>query len=718
MDTRERKNNNTLKYVLILIIALFAIISINSSLSRLTYLEYNIQNQQQDGYTELVSNGEVLEQDFIAPYNLLHGVSVQIGTFARDNNSTWKIYIKDKSTNDVLYEEEFNGGVAVDGAYHVFEFKKNIKVEEGKLYQVGIEAIDVSNSSSLAFYNLKDDQATDVNLYHNGLETSGKLCFTVYGGNIDYWWIGYTLVLTITLAFILFRGYNAINKGSKLVNDKLLISFILGFLVLITLSIFASVGSFPDEYDNMNGGLIIANGGVIYRDYVTQHTPVTYYLCSIFALFGASSKEQFRLSYYIFEAIFWGLIYFRHSETIGKLKLFALPFVKVVIMVALMGSFAYEILSDAIQGLCMIALLLEFFKYYEDRKLDWTRSIIVSLCFWGSFGAAFVSAFALIWVILAVLIVEIGEWKKSELSFKLVYQRYYKLLVAIFVPLICAVAYFGINHSLKIAFEQFYLFNRDVYPNYQPFGNSVFTPFIYGISKTTEILYNNFDNLLHANASMVNVLQTLVLSLAIGATLIVSKNRKVEGIVVLLVMCYSATRDYGLHGMAAWYVAIMVIVIFGDEFANVVSKKFTIGVIIVIALISGNLFIWAVAGAISEKQMVTTPIENKVIELTEENEEIFVDFYTANPIYLQYKNREIINRVTFVLPWYMDWYETYCIEDLNEHMPKVVVYNDQIEVWGHTNFSMAFVEELNKNYTRLSDTTGNETERIIWIRNN
>lgn len=65
------------------------------------------------------------------------------------------------------------------------------------------------------------------------------------------------------------------------------------------------MGTFTDECDNIRGGILIAKGRVLYRDYYTQHTPFGYYLCAFFAWLGAKSIQQFRLLYYLFSAILW-----------------------------------------------------------------------------------------------------------------------------------------------------------------------------------------------------------------------------------------------------------------------------------------------------------------------------------------------------------------------------------------------------------------------------
>ncbi|KAI4445636.1 hypothetical protein C823_000152 [Eubacterium plexicaudatum ASF492] len=183
---------------------------------------------------------------------------------------------------------------------------------------------------------------------------------------------------------------------------------------ILLLCTFSSAGTFTDENDNIRGGMIIANGGVLYKDYITQHTPVAYYICALFALLGAGSVRQFRLSYYLFVAVLWGLLYVRHASHFGKRKMYLLAIAESVFIPAVVPLQGAQVLSDGIQGMCMVVLMLEFFSFYQDRKLGWDRMWIVSACVWGSFGSAFVSAYALIWVIGIVLILEFLYWKNKK----------------------------------------------------------------------------------------------------------------------------------------------------------------------------------------------------------------------------------------------------------------------------------------------------------------
>jgi 4-amino-4-deoxy-L-arabinose transferase-like glycosyltransferase len=105
-----------------------------------------------------------------------------------------------------------------------------------------------------------------------------------------------------------------------------------------------------------------------------------YYLCGLFALFGAGSPEQFRLSYYLFEAVVWSLLYMRHSGLFGKKKMAVLAALECIITPVLFSTGEGRmILSDNMQGLCTVVLVLELLRYLKLKKIGWDNSIIISL---------------------------------------------------------------------------------------------------------------------------------------------------------------------------------------------------------------------------------------------------------------------------------------------------------------------------------------------------
>lgn len=712
-----RKLGGKRKYLLIVfILALLYGFSLIYANTRLTYLEYTTVNEKNDTYIALNANGNELKQEFVMPYDIFDSISVQIGTFARDNNSFWTFSLSDAS-GKVLYEDSFHASRIEDNTYYRHKIDKKLSVTRGEFYSFSIKAKDVSDLSGLAFYVSAGKNSGETALIHNGKAVDNTLCFKVFGGNRDYWQHGLMTLLFLYVMVIVWRFYIDEEKQKSIKDDAVLQGLILGAAVFLLLCSFAVSGSFTDENDNMRGGMVIADGGVLYKDYVAQHTPVVYYLCSIFAALGAGSVEQFRISYYMMESVIWMFLYIRHKDFFGEKKMAALPLLEAVCISSVVSPQGYQILSDGFQGLMFTALMLEFLHYYKERHLKWDRSILVSICIWGSFGAAFVSAYALIFLALIFIVLEASCLIKSKISLKGAAGRYYRLLIAIMIPLISAVIYFKANHALRLAFDQFYTFNREVYPKYTSgLGERIIQPFVNGIQNFFGIIADNFNAIVTASATNVTILQLSLMGMAVGIVIkLFEKKQFAAGLSLGLMMIFSATRGYGFHGLAAWYIAILIIVLYIDFLAEK-SKKLGKPLLGIFAVILASTYFVAAGNNILYEQPGISELESRVIDLTEQDEDkdIFLDAYCCDSLYLFYKDRKPVNPAVYMLPWYMDWYEKSDVDALLERMPHVVVYNEDRETWGITHYTYIFDNALKTHYTRLGDEGWKYS---VWIRN-
>lgn len=712
-----KQSKKRLMAISISLIALFivAILVYRICNIKLTYLEYTTLNSEADTYVHITNNGQIISQEFVMPYDIFHGISIKIGTFARDNNSIWRISVVEDGTDKTIVEKDFNASLITNKQFHLYSFGKNYSVNKGEKYRLVITPVKVSDVTSLAFYRSDNSRIEEAELYVGEEKMDGDLCIAVYGGDKDLWWIGFSLLIFIYLAAMVLRGIIAF-RAKKIWQDKIFMSMVCAAIVFLLLFSFAVSESFTDETDNLRGGMIIANGGVLYRDYVTQHTPVMYYLCGLFALLGAGSIQQFRLSYYLLEAIAWGLLYYRHSELIGKLRMLFLAILETVFISSIISPQGYQVLSDGLQGFLFVALLLEFIGYYRDNNLGWRRSAVISCCIWGSFGAVFISAYALVWIFIAVFFLEIVHHIKNKTTIKGMIQRYYRLFVSVLIPFICAVVYFKANHSLRRAFDQFYSFNREVYSQYiGGMGENIAQPFINAYKNFFNIIANNFNSIIIAQATNVVILQLFVSVAAIVVIIRMAvRKRYTESFLLFNVMCCSATRGFGFHGLAAWYVAIFIMVTFSDF--SIKNKSIYYPVIGVTGIILFSTYVNAVADNLLYKQTAVSKIDNYIIDITEDGEKILIDAWCDDSLYLCFKDRYPANRVVYMLPWYMDWYEQDTIDDLLYYTPKLVVFNENSQTWKYENYANAFLQELKANYTRVSDNPDDGWPYYIWMR--
>ncbi|MDD6070285.1 MAG: hypothetical protein PUC12_05630, partial [Clostridiales bacterium] len=319
--------------------------------NRITYLEYRYANETCSGWLDVSTNNETITQEFVAPYNVIHGVSFRVGTYERDNNSIYVIRITDKQ-GQVLYAKEY-GASLIDDTFYPFEFDKNIKLEKGEKYDLQIVAKEVTDATCIAL-GYSDVEENDPSMLINGVEQTGKaLNLRIYGGDYDVWWFGFAVVLSVYLLIVSGRAIYLIYNNKKMKDDSLLTTLLVGGVTFLLIATFSVTSPFTDENDNIRGGMIIARGGVLYRDYVTQHTPVAYYLCALFALLGAGSVAQFRLSYYLFISIIWALVFSRHKKYYGAKKMIFLVMLEMMIVFSMVLPQGCQILSEGIQGICM-----------------------------------------------------------------------------------------------------------------------------------------------------------------------------------------------------------------------------------------------------------------------------------------------------------------------------------------------------------------------------
>ncbi|WP_455615426.1 hypothetical protein [Eisenbergiella sp.] len=270
MRTIELSNNLNLKKNKFIIISGFIVflfvffLGLLWSQTKLTYLEYTTLNASADSYIEIADIGDEIKQEFIMPYDIFHGISVQIGTLSRDNNSIWNIAIREKLSGKIVVEDTFNASLIEDNEFHLYDFDKNYQVNKGKKYELIIRPTKVSSITSLVFYCSLKSQINDSAMTINSKTASGDLCMQIHGGDKDFWWTGLVLFLGCYIMLLAWRGIAAIRYNKKWIQDKVFMSLLLGGVVFLLLFSFSVSGSFTDEVDNMRGGMIIAKGGGYY----------------------------------------------------------------------------------------------------------------------------------------------------------------------------------------------------------------------------------------------------------------------------------------------------------------------------------------------------------------------------------------------------------------------------------------------------------------------
>ena len=160
------------------------------------------------------------------------------------------------------------------------------------------------------------------------------------------------------------------------------------------------------------------------------------------------------------------------------------------------------------------------------------------------------------------------------------------------------------------------------------------------------------------------------------------------------------------HSIAYWNVALLILILYYDEFKFQIGKSTTnLNYIITMILITCfiNPYVSAAYNYVFIEQPAISDWENLVIKNTHNGEEILIETTCFDSLYLLYKNRFPVNRLTYFMPWYMDWYEQSVINDLKNKSPNILIYYPDMEIFNNKNYSNDFNMEVQKKYTKIDE---------------
>lgn len=697
---------------LLIVLGLWAAWGIGAylSISRPIYNEYYNLTEKDTSVWTISAESQSISQTFVSRYDILRGVAIRISTMENIGNSLWQASLKEDG-NNILYEWNFSKSDIRDGKYHKLIFDNNIKIEKNKEYQIVIRPTKITNDDGLGFYVSEEMGTNQI-----------TLDMRVIGGERNWFGIIFSIVAAFYLVFMLLYAYYLQKRKIPWHENKALCMMLFIATYFLMLSAFSSSANwgYIDETDNMFGGSVIARGGVLYQDYITQHTPIAYYLCAVYAWLGTQSIQQFRLLFYLTEAFIWGILYFRHREYVGKIRMFALPFFLKAILFILAGSEVTQLFGDNLQGIAIAALTLEFASYLRDFEIDWTRSWIVGISIVCCIGVAFISAYAVAVIGVSVLISEISACAQKKLLFQDLVVRLSRLMVACLAPVVIMAAYFGITGAMQQLYELAYCFNTEVYAKYlNGFGSNKLLPIVLGFQGALGQFVSAVRDILTLQISLQVVLCILIESgvlWAAGKCLL--KKRILESVTLICFFCMNAVRTTtGVHSISYWTAGICIIGIYLGN-SCVYGKNGKVRAVQAVAfsllvaasfpfLLSWKNFIFA------EDMPDISSSASKVIALTEKGDRILFDASEVEPLYLLYKERYPAGSLPYFLPWYMEWYENDTVNVVEQDKPEIIVFDPEKEVWGYRYFHDDLTNTINSNYVKFKD---NETIYVLKER--
>jgi hypothetical protein len=226
-------------------------------------------------------------------------------------------------------------------------------------------------------------------------------------------------------------------------------------------------GLFSDEADNLLGGKIIADGGILYKDYLSQHTPLMYYICALFHKLGCVTVPQYRTAFYMLLSIVWVFIYVRYSRYFGKITLILYPIIYIFAVSSI--DMAFTILSDQIEANALLILFLEFLLFERTKTLKLSNCIIISAAIFFAVGTALVALYPLLFIFIGVICLEIIWYFKNKSGWDVfalnTLKRYSMLVSIVALPFAILISVLAMQHVLISAYNGAYLNNVTHYVN-------------------------------------------------------------------------------------------------------------------------------------------------------------------------------------------------------------------------------------------------------------
>lgn len=503
------------------------------------------------------------------------------------------------------------------------------------------------------------------------------------------------------------------------ISDKMRTTVLLSLLFFLMMLLYVDQPFFAtDEGDVFLVGTAIAKGQLLYRDISSQHMPVMYYFAAFFALFGVATISAFRVCFYLLMSAFWGLIYYRYSEKVGKAVAALYPIIYIVLIRYI--SLGQTILSDQMQGIGMAILFFELIVFERTRELKIGNLLMISLGVFISFGAAFTAIFGVFYVALTVVVLEMQRYRQEKLGvFKSLGKlacSYWKLVAVVAAPFIVLLLGFLFTGTLDDFFSWAYLINRQVYPKYVGYGSSVLQGFISGFS--------TIINTIKPAGSDISLTQIVYLFAFAGAGyffVYIQHTRKnwILTFGLFFVLIGAATRGmFDFHGTPAVAVlsimnAYAVYEIYKELTPGLLKK--TIFLLLISALSLGyiqmipgvfNLSIWE-----GTEKDPNQP--SYVIDLVTDESEI-VGFSTLDTNYI-FESGTLPNKLSAACPWIWEWGGAEVMENNAVNPPRVYLYDPGYAIWGypitgHAADLHAFIQE---NYTPLTEFSLN----TVYVRN-
>lgn len=490
------------------------------------------------------------------------------------------------------------------------------------------------------------------------------------------------------------------------------------FLVyFILMSALKNGVKFLDEADNMLGGATILNGGLIYKDYLSQHLPLMYFLMAPFMFLQSYGVHVIRTCFYLVIALILTLIYVRYSKKIGKLPIFLYGLFYIGMM-ASSASFSMTILADQIEALCVSILFFELYLFYRDHRIDKHSGAIIGLCMFSAIWSAIVSVIPIFIFVITFIIFDVIYYRGDNTKFRLskyladFFKKYYKIFIYCLIPSILMLAYFAINNDLYNLYQQVFYLNTKYYSQYNGYSSNPIVTIIklipeyfqaYSLSLRTLISAHDY----HQAFLLVYCLLNIVFVFALF-----KKDKLFLALSTIFILACGNRGFNQFHAIPYYAVSIAsFLVIFQSfKFKCVRLGKYICvftGLILLIGYVPYGIKIFDKPESDSGQYKYT-------LQLTNDSDYVYCND-TDLGFFMNYVNykRKSPSSVYTLVPFFVDMYGKDLISGLNTNKPKIIFYTPSgysFGVYRYEDFAIDLDTYVKKNYTYSS-------QMGLWIRN-
>lgn len=493
------------------------------------------------------------------------------------------------------------------------------------------------------------------------------------------------------------------------------------FLVFIQLKYLYNTWFDPDEVDIYVYAYEMNLGNVLYRDLPSQHMPFTYYISAFFYLIGAREIYLQRICFYIMFAAFWTGFVFRYRKYFNKWAIVLHP----ILFFTLLQNqdFSTQILSENLAAIGAEIFILELLRFLKEKDIDIKGCILMSIAVVFTLGTTFVSIYALFYLGLGVLSLEIYWGIKNKQPMKewwaMMLKRYLKLFGIVLIPWVIFIIYSLATHSLYDCYYQAYVVNREYYPKYIGIGGSALEGFFIPITR----LCGSFIEFKLKDLTQYALIEKSMLLM--GTLYFPYKLHKKEGVIAgvtlsMFVMSLAERGYFSFHGkqaeaaLALLSASVMIDIVYQskEKFAKAgLARKayFVTFCFLIFVNYCNNLTENFVFVYFSEKNHYESDTD-AVLAITDENDMMW-QTNICNTVEWVSKVPNV--NVPVSCPWMWEGVGSKRFDRVKQIRPKVIVYTEDYVCWGAKMSEYApeaynFIEE---NYTYLPGT------EQIWVRN-